>query len=108
MYNLAYFSGQLEYIRSENTCMCDACQFCFCILCQRSSHGRSPCQVLSVWVENSEILDIYKLKILNISFLIFFYFSTRLTANVKKLLEEYNHAIAKVTYFNMDKNKIIT
>ena len=48
---LLFFNGHkfLYLINSfsENTCMCDACQFCFCILCQRSSHGRAPCQVIS-------------------------------------------------------------
>ena len=33
--------------REDNTCLCSACHFCFCILCQKSSHGKAPCAVNS-------------------------------------------------------------
>ena len=37
--------SKYKHYFSDSTCLCASCQFCFCILCERSSHGTSPCAV---------------------------------------------------------------
>ena len=29
----------------DSICLCPSCQFCFCVLCERSSHGNYPCEI---------------------------------------------------------------